>query len=97
MRYVCAVNGCQVTCSNAGNMKRHRETMHEGKCYQCAFCQRLLRRKDHLARHIRSVHTDVNPSGILKKLQCHLRTGIDLSPKKNPWEMISCSMKTDNF
>ena len=48
--------------TQAGNLKRHVESKHEGVRYPCMKCDYVTTRKNYLEAHIESIHEGVSYS-----------------------------------
>merc|ERR1712129_278186 len=47
---------CEKVYSGGTNLRRHRESVHEGKLYPCSFCDFKSTDKSYLLKHIRKTH-----------------------------------------
>ncbi|KAJ7270234.1 hypothetical protein C8J57DRAFT_985618, partial [Mycena rebaudengoi] len=53
-RVLCGLDGCKLICSNAADMRRHRESLlHSSKKYDCPGCPATFTRQDAQKRHVK--------------------------------------------
>jgi len=47
---------CDISCTSAGNLNKHKQKVHEGIRYECPECGRKFGEKCHVTKHIKAVH-----------------------------------------
>ncbi|KAL5344572.1 hypothetical protein ACLOAV_010556 [Pseudogymnoascus australis] len=53
---------CNTTCSRQYDLKRHKDTIHNGRKVHCRFCGMTFHRKDYMKNHIHDVDPEIKAS-----------------------------------